>query len=658
MKKLLPFLFAITLGQFAYAQCTLSGLGSFYCASDTNAYALTASCTGGSPQISGPGVSGGSFYPSQAGTGNVTISVLSGAVTYTVSQTGNFSPITMSSNATSVTLGDDAVSGACNVGFTFRFFGTNYTQFYISSNGFISFTSSVGSGCCSGQSLPNSTDPNNVIAVAWEDLYPPAGGTIKYETIGTAPNRICLITYDAIQHYTSGNAITTQIKLFENGCGTIEIHTTAMPSDGGQHTMGIENSNGTAAYTVSGRNASSWSITNDFVSFTPNCGNTFTTFVSGGPTLAVTNDTIDCFGDSTASISVSASGQNPFTYLWSNAETTATISGLVQGTYSVTVTDNDGCANDAEGFVDSPDIIGAAVNSTDALCESSQDGTASVYPFGGVPPYTLAWSNGGTGNTSNTLGVGNYTVTVTDTIGCQSIMGVNIGFDNPDPIVNLGEDRTICPGQQIVLVAPSGYSSYAWNDLSSGTSLVVSQTGTYSLTATSAAGCFGADTIEVTQVLPDQVELGPAIQQGLAPIVLDAGPQYTSYLWNTGATTSSIGVTIAGEYRVVVIDTNSCVSRDTVKVRIWPVGIDEISENGLSVYPNPTTDFLVISSSDVNATLEIMLFDMQGRKVMDTTKLLSAGEETRIDLGKLSPGNYLLKLSSADFTEDRLITVQ
>jgi len=108
----------------------------------------------------------------------------------------------------------------------------------------------------------------------------------------------------------------------------------------------------------------------------------------------------------------------------------------------------------------------------------------------------------------------------------------------------------------------------------------------------------------------------------------------------------------------VVIDTNSCVSRDTVKVRIWPVGIDEISENGLSVYPNPAADFLVISSADLSATIEMLLFDMQGRKVMNTTKLMSAGEETRIDLSQLSPGNYLLKLSSADFTEDRVITVQ
>lgn len=657
MKKLLPFLFALTLGEFASAQCTLNGLASFYCASDTNTYTLTTSGCGSSPTILGAGITGNVFDPSQAGTDSIPIIVLQGTTTYQVSTTGSYG-MESTSGATSVTLSDDQVSGALNIGFTFRFFDNQYTQFYISSNGFITFTSTTVNGCCSGGYIPSSAAPNNIIAAAWNDLYPPGGGSVTYQTVGTAPNRRLLVTFTNVPQCCGSSYLRThQYKLYE-GCGIIEIHTNSQPNNYSNSTQGIENDNGTTAYSVSGRVQSIWTATNDYVRFAPNCGDTFWTFVSAGPTVAATNDTIECFGDSTASISVTASGQNPFSYLWSNAETTATISGLIQGTYTVTVTDNDGCANDTEGFVDSPDIIGAAVNSTDALCESSQDGTASVYPFGGTPPYTLAWSNGGTGNTSNTLGVGNYTVTVTDNIGCQSIMGVNIGFDNADPIVNLGEDRTICPGQQIVLVAPSGYASYAWNDLSSGTSLVVSQTGTYSLTATSAAGCFGADTVEVTQVLPDQVELGPAIQQGLAPIVLSAGPQYTSYLWNTGATTSSIGVTIPGEYRIVVIDTNSCVSRDTVNVRIWPVGIDEISENGLSVYPNPATDFLVISSADVNATLEILLFDMQGRKVMNTTKLMSAGEETRIDISKLSPGNYLLKLSSADFTEDRVITVQ
>jgi hypothetical protein len=132
------------------------------------------------------------------------------------------------------------LSSALPIGFTFLFYGNSYTNFYISSNGLISFDSAAGSGCCSGQFLPDINQPNNIIACAWEDLYPPAGGTISYSTIGTAPNRILIVNFSNIQHFSIGNPVTSQILLYE-GTNIIDIHTTAMPSDGGSHTMGIEN---------------------------------------------------------------------------------------------------------------------------------------------------------------------------------------------------------------------------------------------------------------------------------------------------------------------------------------------------------------------------------------------------------------------------------
>jgi hypothetical protein len=160
------------------------------------------------------------------------------------------------------------LSSALPIGFTFLFYGNSYTNFYISSNGLISFDSAAGSGCCSGQFLPDINQPNNIIACAWEDLYPPAGGTISYSTIGTAPNRILIVNFSNIQHFSIGNPVTSQILLYE-GTNIIDIHTTAMPSDGGSHTMGIENATGTLATIVLGRNSSSWSVSNDFVRFLP-----------------------------------------------------------------------------------------------------------------------------------------------------------------------------------------------------------------------------------------------------------------------------------------------------------------------------------------------------------------------------------------------------
>jgi hypothetical protein len=140
---------------------------------------------------------------------------------------------------------DDAVYPV-PVGFDFQFYGTSYSNAYVSTNGFLSFMSGQGSGCCSGQNLPTSTTPNGVVAAWWEDLNSAAGGTMKYATLGTAPNRRFVVEFNAVPHYASGNLVSFQIKLFE-GSNIIEVHYQAAPSDGGTHVAGIENQAGTSA---------------------------------------------------------------------------------------------------------------------------------------------------------------------------------------------------------------------------------------------------------------------------------------------------------------------------------------------------------------------------------------------------------------------------
>ena len=88
-----------------------------------------------------------------------------------IDQTGVFAPIDIISNGTEVTLDDDQVSGALPIGFTFNFYGSNYTDFYISSNGFVTFTGGQDSGCCSGGLLPTSNDENNLIALVTNLYY-------------------------------------------------------------------------------------------------------------------------------------------------------------------------------------------------------------------------------------------------------------------------------------------------------------------------------------------------------------------------------------------------------------------------------------------------------------------------------------------------------
>lgn len=189
-------------------------------------------------------------------------------VGYTYS-TCSYSPVTPTGATTTVGLGDDQVSTAEPVGFSFDFYGTTYTDFYISSNGFIQFNGGTASGCCSGLALPNATAGYaDMIALAWTDLNPTSGGTIDYFTQGTAGNQVTVIRFNGINHFGGGGtALTAQIELYE-ATGEIRIVYTSFADDGSNVTGGL-NHDGTQADPIPGYNATNWSANNQCHSFTP-----------------------------------------------------------------------------------------------------------------------------------------------------------------------------------------------------------------------------------------------------------------------------------------------------------------------------------------------------------------------------------------------------
>lgn len=165
----------------------------------------------------------------------------------------NFTDI--SGTGTPVSLSDDQLSPAIALPFTFEFAGQMKNQLFISSNGFLSFSGDVN-GCCSGQAIPSAGLPNDHISIFWEDLDPVGGGGgIFHETVGTAPNRSFIVQYNQVEHFPSGTPVTMQVLLHE-GSNNIEFQYQDAPSDGGVHTVGIENSDGSAGLEIANGNVS------------------------------------------------------------------------------------------------------------------------------------------------------------------------------------------------------------------------------------------------------------------------------------------------------------------------------------------------------------------------------------------------------------------
>lgn len=194
---------------------------------------------------------------------------------------------------TVVSFSDDRFASSYTaLGFNFCFDGITYTDVLISSNGYLIFPScysaaptetSITTGGYSpytidGPVIPNTTDaPRNAILAPWQDIDPAAGGTTRYATIGSAPNRIFIVKYDNIAMYScTSSKFSGQVMLYET-TNNIEVHitekTVCASWNGGDAILGLHNYDGTIAVTNAAHNyPNNWAETNTAYRFTSNCG--------------------------------------------------------------------------------------------------------------------------------------------------------------------------------------------------------------------------------------------------------------------------------------------------------------------------------------------------------------------------------------------------
>ena len=227
--------------------------------------------------------------------GQDTAVCLPGSVTLNAT-VGNQNPVVLSDPSNP--LSDDEFSPlVVNLGFIFTFFGNTYTQCAISTNNYISFdiaNAGTGSPWTIAAPIPGGpTNTFNSIMGPWQDLLPANGGTIRYATIGTAPNRIFTVEYCSVAMYSCTTlSFSSQIQLHENG-SVIETHIIDKPIcptwNTGQAIHGIQNSTGTIAFVNAGRNAGvQWAVSNEGTRFEidPNDPNNY--FISSIPFSPVT----------------------------------------------------------------------------------------------------------------------------------------------------------------------------------------------------------------------------------------------------------------------------------------------------------------------------------------------------------------------------------
>lgn len=291
------------------------------------------------------------------------------------------------------------------------------------------------------------------------------------------------------------------------------------------------------------------------------------------PALAFTNInavTQTFCGNSNGAISTAASGgTSPYIYLWNNGATSTSISNLAPGSYTVTITDNNGCTLQQTETINASTPVSILVNNlTNVLCNGNANGAINVSSSGGVTPYSYVWSNGFTGNNNINLSAGIYTVSVSDAVGCSATISDTI-TEPPALSVITSPSSITCMGQTTLLSPIYGGGSlpysYVWSNGATSASINVSPsiTTTYTVTITDANGCTNSDltTLSIYDAMVATLPTDTNVCQGnlvlLAPLVTGGDGNYI-YNWNTGTNLSYENITATNDSIVSVYVTDGC----------------------------------------------------------------------------------------------------
>lgn len=538
---------------------------------------------------------------------------------------------------------DDLHSGLLNIGFTFNFYGNNYTQCVVSANGYISFIpGNAGnySPWAIGNAIPSTALPMNAIYGPYQDIDPGVGGTIRVARTGTAPNRRFVLEYCAVPMFScNSSTFTGQIILYE-GSNNIETHITNKPLcsswNAGAAIHGIQNSTGTIAHVVPGRNyPTNWVATNDAWLFSPTSSTNYTvSAIAFNPVLMG------------SAVSWTINGQP--------AGTSATITVPASNSTDTvigTITGLGGCGTTTTTYIDTilvhPNPIGLVVTADSTLC-TSNTGMAVASISGGISPITFNWLNPVSSNdTISNLGPGTYVVQVTDSSGCTITDSATVFYNTNINLSLVSSSNVLCNGDSTgtattSISGASGSVGYVWNSGHSTASVTTLPGGYWTVIATDADGCSDSVTVTISQPPPitsviyqvDNNCYGDS--SGSAIVYPQGGVGNFTYNWATNppqSTQTASGLP-AGTYPVVITDGNGCNHLDTAVI------LEPQEITGVMSFTQPSCN----GGNDGTATIS----NITGGSGPYNYTWQTTPAQFSSTAGNLSAGLYVVKITDAN----------
>jgi Zn-dependent metalloprotease len=441
----------------------------------------------------------------------------------------------------------------------------------------------------------------------------PTGGTTPYTYAWTGPGSFTATTED-ISSLAAGtySVVITDANGTAGGCRATNSVTITQPSapvsstftqvnvlcnGGATGSINLTPAGGTTPYTYAWTGPGSFTATTEDISSLSagtysvvitdangtagGCRATNSVTITEPTQLVISNTVTDvkCFGEANGAVNVTVSGGvTPYVYSWSNGPTSEDNLNVIAGSYTLTVTDNNGCTIQTTGDVKQPALLTATHVITKVKCFGGSDGGVNLTVAGGITPYVYSWTGGDITEDIAAKPTGTYNVVVTDKNLCTV---ADVAFIS-QPLAPLSSSIVMTPVNcyngsdgiaNLTMAGGTAPYTFLWSNAKTTEDISGLVIGKYNVTVKDSNNCQLLDSVVLTQpaaplatILTAQDVKCFGGNDGSVNLTVTGGTTPYTFAWNNLAITEDISNLTFGKYVVTITDKNLCVIKDSINV--------------------------------------------------------------------------------------------